>query len=136
MPFVYVRALRAGMPATLIRSSRTRIGQPAHAAVSDRSDGKPAIALTEPTAMAGRVHSLHRTTIVEAILIILDDSRDGVKRIAAIRILCRVLQIKILNRNVVVTELEIAANRFEVRFLHFLTHTFFIAEIAFDSCNR
>jgi len=91
MPFVYARALRAGMPATLIRSGRTRIGQPAHAVVSYRSDVKPAIALTEPTAIARRVRSLHRTTIVEAILIILDDSRDGVKRIAAIRILCRVL---------------------------------------------
>ena len=91
MPFVYAPALRAGTPATLIQSHQTRIGRLDTPLVSRCSDVKPAIALTEPTAIARRVRSLHRTTIVEAILIILDDSRDGVKRIAAIRILRGVL---------------------------------------------
>ena len=92
MPFAYAPALRAGTPAALIQSNRTRIGRLGHAAVSHCSDVKPAITLTEPTATAEkRERSLHRTTIVEAILIILDDSRDSVKRIAAIRILRGVL---------------------------------------------
>src|SRR5215471_13229687 len=103
---------------------------PERIAVSDCDDLKPAMGL--PSRRVSRTRSLHRTTVVEAILIVLDDSRDGVKRIAGIRILSGVLQIKILDRDVVVAELEIAANRFEVRFLHFLTHAFFIAEIAFD----
>src|SRR5579884_3369963 len=46
--------------------------------------------------------SLHRTLIVESILVVLDDQRDGVERVAAVRVLGGVLQVEILNRNVVI----------------------------------
>src|SRR6516162_2040171 len=92
--------------------------------------------LRRPQAGGYRAESLHRTTIVKAILIVLDDSCDGMKRIAAIRILSGVLEIKILDRDVIVAKLKIAANRLKVGFLHFLAHAFFIAEIAFDRRDR
>src|ERR1700735_4937658 len=61
---------------------------------------------------------LHRALIVEFVLVVLDDQRHGVKRVAAVGAFLRVLQIEILNRDVIVAELEVAAHRLEIGLLH------------------
>ena len=46
---------------------------------------------------------------MEFVLVVLDDERDGVQRVAAVGGLVGVLQVEILDRDVVVAELEAAA---------------------------
>src|SRR5258708_6576394 len=58
--------------------------------------------------------SFHRALVVEAILVVLDDGRDGLERELAVSVLDDVLQIEILDRHVVVAELEAAAQRLKV----------------------
>src|SRR5260370_24379670 len=77
------------------------------------------------------MRSLHRTSIVESILIVLDDCRNGMERITAVGVLHSVLKIKVLNRDMIVAAFEIAAHRFEVGLFHLLAHAFFVAEISF-----
>src|ERR1700687_3977602 len=50
------------------------------------------------------MRSLHRTSIVESILIVLDDRRNGMERITAVGVLHGVLKIKVLNRDMIVAE--------------------------------
>ena len=89
MPFVYAPTFHAATPGMLTQTSRTRTArldapQCPTAAMSNRPWGYRADRVS-------RTRLLHRTTIVEVILIVLDDSRDGVKRIAAISILGGIL---------------------------------------------
>ena len=60
-------------------------------AVANRGNLRPATTYQGGRDSRSSARSLHRTTIMEAILIILDDGRDSVKRIAAIGILCGIL---------------------------------------------
>src|SRR5271169_4763045 len=62
--------------------------------------------------------SLHRTFVVEAILVVLDDGGDRLQRELAVGILDHVLQVEILDRDVVVAVFERAAQRLEVGLLH------------------
>src|SRR5271170_2074118 len=57
--------------------------------------------------------SFHRTSIVIAILIVLDDGGDRLERQSAVSVLHHILQIEILDRDVVVPVSERAAHRLE-----------------------
>src|SRR5476649_2132670 len=54
--------------------------------------------------------SLHRALVVEVILAVLDDGGDGLEHELTLGVLHHVLQIEVLNRNVVVAKLEVAAH--------------------------
>src|SRR5258705_13111849 len=62
--------------------------------------------------------SLHRAFVGEAILAVLDDGGDGFQRELTFGVLDHVLQIEILDRDVVVAELERAAHRLEIGLFH------------------
>src|SRR6185369_8999303 len=64
----------------------------------------------------------HRAAVVKAVLVVLDNGRDGVEDVVALSVLHHVLQIEILDRDVVVAELEVAAHGLEVGLLHLLAH--------------
>src|SRR6266700_6619112 len=74
--------------------------------------------------------SLHRTFVGEAILAALDDGGDGFQRELTVGVLHHVLQIEILDRDVVVAELERAAHRLEIGFLHRRLHLVLLAGFA------
>src|SRR5882672_12137416 len=57
---------------------------------------------------------LHRTFVVEAILVVLDDGGHRLERELAVGVLDHVLQVEILDRDVVVAVFERAAQRLEV----------------------
>src|ERR1700716_1977640 len=61
-----------------------------------------------------RRRSLHRTFVVKAVMVVLDDGGDGFQRELAVGILHHVLPIEILDRDVVVAVFERAAQRFEI----------------------
>src|SRR5579864_6630397 len=67
----------------------------------------------DPLAGHDNRRSLHRTLVVEFVLVVLDDERDGMQLVAAVGGLGGVLQVEILDRDVVVAEPEIAAYRLE-----------------------
>ena len=69
--------------------------------------------------------------VVEAVLDVLEMVGDGVEDIVALRILHDVLQIEVLDRDMVVAELEVAAHRLEVGLLHLLAHLVFFGKVAF-----
>src|SRR5665647_1391965 len=58
--------------------------------------------------------SLHRALVVEVILAVLDDGGDGLEHEVALGVLDHVLQVEVLDRHMVVAELEIAAHRLAV----------------------
>src|SRR6476646_7072846 len=68
-----------------------------------------------------RAGSLHRAFVVELILAVLDDGGDGLEHVV-VALFHHVLQIEVLDRDVVVAELESAAHRLEVGFLQRLLH--------------
>src|ERR1700760_2331054 len=76
--------------------------------------------------------SFHRTLVVIAILIVLDDGGDGLERQGAVGVLHHVLQIEILNRDVVVAVSEGAAHRLEIGLFHRRLHRVLLAQIAVD----
>src|SRR6476646_4459546 len=68
---------------------------------------------------AGRTRkSLHRAFVVEVILTVLDDGGNRLQRELTVGVLHHVLQVKILDRDVVVAVFERAADRLEVYLLH------------------
>src|SRR5882757_4229976 len=62
--------------------------------------------------------SLHRAFVVEVILAVLDDGGYRLKRELALGVLYHILQVKVLDRNVVVAVFERATQRLEVGLLH------------------
>src|SRR3984885_12952020 len=68
------------------------------------------------------LRSLHRAFVVEAILAVLDDGRDGFQRELAVGVLHHVLQIEILDRDVIVAVFERTAQRLEIGLLYLGLH--------------
>ena len=64
---------------------------------------------------------------MEAVLIVLHDSLDCFEHHLAVGVLHGILQIEVLDRNVVVAELEAAAHGFEVGLFHRLAHRLLVA---------
>src|SRR3984893_14077642 len=83
-----------------------------------------------PPPSGGDPRSLHRTFVVEAILVVLDDGGHRLQRERAVGILHHILQIKILDRDVVVAVFERAAQRGETRFLHRSLHGVLLGGVA------
>src|SRR5262249_26313059 len=80
--------------------------------------------------------SLHRTLVMEAVLIVLDDRGDGLEHRRAVGSFDDVLQIEILDREVVVAVAERATNRRKVGLLHRLDHISLLGDVALDGRNR
>src|SRR3954447_483456 len=76
--------------------------------------------------------SLHRALVGEAILVVLDDGRHRLERELAVGVLDHVLQVEVLDRNVVLAELEWAAHRSEVGLLHLGLHLVLFGHVTFD----
>src|SRR5580704_15188324 len=83
--------------------------------------------VSTPDQVRGRLfrdHALlpqfHRATVVEAVLVVLDDGGDGLEHVL-VALFDHVLQIKVLDWDVVVAEFEIAAHRLEVGLFHRLS---------------
>src|SRR3982074_3239381 len=66
--------------------------------------------------------SFHRDFVMEAGLGVLDDGSDRFQRKLALGVLDHILQIEALDRNMVVTVFERAAQRLEIRLLHLGLH--------------
>src|ERR1019366_2805121 len=92
-----------------------------------RAERKTAAARERRRRMGPEPRSLHRAFVVEAILIILDDGGDGLERELAVGVLHHVLQIEVLDRDVIIAELEGAAQRLEIRLLHLRLHRVLLA---------
>src|ERR1043165_1286206 len=83
-----------------------------------------------PAAYSDASTSLHRALVMEAVLVVFDDRFDRLEHDLAVRILDGVLQIEILNRDVVVAELEGAAHRLEVGLFHRLAQRLLVGNAA------
>src|SRR5215831_9935414 len=75
---------------------------------------------------------LHRATIVELVLIVLDYGRHRLERQVALGVLDHVLQVEVLDREVVVAILVRPAHRFVVGLAHLGAHRVLLAEVALD----
>ena len=69
------------------------------------------------------------------VLIILDNRGNGLEDVV-VALLHHILQVEVLDRDVIGAELEVAANRLEIGFLHLLAHLVFLGEVALDRDNR
>src|SRR5579862_3816358 len=78
----------------------------------------------------------HWALSVIRVLVVLDDRREGVQRVAAIVILPRFLKVEILDGQVIVAELEAAAHRLEIGLFHLLAHAFLVAQVAVHGGDR
>src|SRR3954468_7083487 len=74
--------------------------------------------------------SLHLAFVVEAILVVLDNSGNGFQRKLAIGVLHHVLQIEVLDRDMVLAVFERAAHRLEIRLLHLGAHCVLLGGVA------
>ncbi len=69
---------------------------------------------------------------MESVLIVLNDGCDGVEDIFALRVLLDFLEIEVLDRDVIVAELEVAAHGFEVGLLHLFAPLVLLGKVPFD----
>src|ERR1700722_4749063 len=74
-------------------------------------------------------------TVVERVLIVLEDGGHGLEHVV-VALFHQILQVEILDRNMVVAELEVAAQRLEVGLFHRLAQSFFVRQIAMDGGHR
>src|SRR5262245_63189790 len=100
-----------------------RHGRAAVASARLRSQGlRVAVLMPRPPTRSKYPDLLHRTLVVEDVLIVLDDHGNGLERERPVSCFDHVLQIEILDREMVVAIAERAANRREVSLFHRLDH--------------
>src|SRR6516164_2339916 len=73
----------------------------------------------------------HFALLPVLVLIVLHDRRDGLQPVF-VAVLHRLLQIEVLDRDVIGSELEVSAHRFEIGLLRGAAHLVLLAEIALD----
>src|SRR5258707_1309058 len=100
----------------------THIGERSDAvlrtALAERSDAVLRTATAGHNGTSETPSPLHRALVVELVLAVLDDGRHRLQRQLALVVLDHVLQVEIVDRDLVVTKLEGAANRLEICLAH------------------